>query len=203
MSETQLLFKPGEMPMKSRPNSRDDEIVAAAVEKILPDVIEWMGEDWCEDQREQIIDDLKDSCEREDDGYQIARALERKHWTCDSRLVEILDDFTIRAADARDKALREWVADSGIRPKLATGLSVTMRLLGKGIVTGVIIGIQTERGEYYVTVESLGQKFDPVTKLGSFYVVAWEWLEEEITRYAQPPAPAPARLDSDVEKEAL
>lgn len=92
----------------ARPRSNDPEVIKAAVQEILPDVITWLesGGDLNADEKE-VTEELCRAVRHKSDGYDIARQLENiATWDPDADLVQILDGFSTRSAHL--KAVADW-----------------------------------------------------------------------------------------------
>ena len=122
-----------------RPNEHDHAIKVAAVEAIMPEIIEWLGDDWREHQREGTMTDLL-SVVHESDGYRAASALEKSNgWTPDEQLVDILGSLFSHLFSARDAAVKRWVEANRVEPKLNVGtpVQVPTNEIGEGVITKV------------------------------------------------------------------
>ena len=108
------------MTHPSRPTRRDPAIRAAAIDAILPEVIEWLDGEGAADARDDLIACL------DEDGYAFAKALENRcYWDPDAELVEILGGLNLYAAlRAAEKA---WVEEHGITVPIAVGDRVMLR----------------------------------------------------------------------------
>ncbi|MCB2191710.1 MAG: hypothetical protein KQI62_09095 [Deltaproteobacteria bacterium] len=109
------------------------------------------------------------------DGYQMARALDDE-FAClidpDRDLVEALDNASHELYMAHKAAVRAWVAEQGIRPKLALGDKVRVTLEGT-TWEGIIGEVDPELAEYVVSRPAKGE---PV---GSGRVLPCEQVEAE------------------------
>ena len=155
-----------------RPRLNDDAVLRATVEAMLPDVVEWMGDDWRESERALVIEQLMDVIEFRRDGYDRAKRLEDRHsWSCDSALVEILE-----AHDGTSEvwaATKAWVAANGIAPRLAIGAHVRFRR-GAAEQTGVIVNIDPDRAWYVVRTAEFLAKHPDQAKHPTGHCVAFE-----------------------------
>lgn len=152
--------------MTERPNRYGKEINQQIVEKILPKVTEWLGDD---DDESGLRNDLMEMLDQDHDGcgYKLARFLEREfYWSADSSLVEILDDVPHERIKLHTDAVLDWVKANDIKPTLEVGTPVTFKLNGWKDVQGVIVGLYPETAQYTVAVD------------GSKYLVEYEQCEE-------------------------
>lgn len=100
-----------------RPKRSDDYVRKAAVERILPEVIEWLEEeDWeeTEEEREGVIKDLLEVIDISD-GYAAAARLDDRGWYPSSSLVKILDELGSCLHNAEKAAVEAWVRGYVVR----------------------------------------------------------------------------------------
>lgn len=135
-----------------RPTFSDPAVRRAAAEEILPEIIKWLGPDWHEAEREDYLEDLM-GIVFEWDGYDAARALERKHWDPDADLVEILDGGW--GSRALRRAVAAWVEANKITPQLSVGTTVRARPRGD---IGKITGIDLKHATYTVAIPEFLRK---------------------------------------------
>ncbi len=109
------------MSTPPRPKSHEPSIKRAAVEALLPQVKEWLG-----DGHESDEDTLRDLiAAADDDAYSFARKLDDKYWSPDAELVEILAGFS--TYPAHQKAIKAWVIEHGVTVSQTIGDVVTLR----------------------------------------------------------------------------
>lgn len=152
--------------MTERPNRYGDQINRQIVEKILPAVLEWLGDD---DDESGLRNDLMEMLDQDHDGdgYKLAKWLEDEfYWSADSSLVEILDDVPHKRIKLHTDAVLDWVKANGIKPTLELGTRVAFNLNGWRPVQGVIVGLYPKTAQYTVEVD------------GSKYLVEYEQCEE-------------------------
>ena len=159
----------GTAHQRPRPNRHDAAFRTAAAEAIIPEFEEWLGEDLDAFGRERVVKVLASACG--DDGYEIAKELEREGYQPDSALVEILDQLDTHSVYA--KAVSVWLAETGVRPQLAIGAVVTIpaRMKEHQGVVGEIARINERTGEYTVCCASLGHG------RGGGLIFPWEEVE--------------------------
>jgi hypothetical protein len=164
MAEVALPLAFAEQPRPpKRPSRYEESVKRAAAELLLPDIIKWLGKDYREAERDDLIADLIEIADKLD-GYEAARELERLHWFCDADLVEILDGSYMWRAE--EKAIEAWVDANVIAPKLAIGDHVATRH-GEG----PIISIDRKRAAYVVQTDAfLAEHPDQIGKGGGFIV---------------------------------
>lgn len=108
-------------PLTKRPKSYDETIVKCAAEKLLPEVIGWLGGDGTPEP--EVLEDLIKALHYGDDGYEIAKSMDG-NYSPNTALVEILDGAGRYKRSALEKACIEWVAAEGLEgPEL--GANVT------------------------------------------------------------------------------
>lgn len=143
MAETSELMK--------RPLDTDDLTTKRAWEIIAPKVKKYLGQDWRESEethiREQIMEVLSDG----DDGYHMARELERRHyWEEDRYLVDLMDDASFALKSAHNELVKQWIEVYGISPARAIGDTVsTTHAYRKGQI-GTIAQIYLDDAKYGV-----------------------------------------------------
>jgi hypothetical protein len=93
-----------------RPKHNDDAIIRIAAEKLLPDVMGWLGDAGIPEN--EVLDDLTKAMRWGSDGYQIAKEMDS--YEPDAVLVEILDAAGHLKSSAREKACAEWVIENGL-----------------------------------------------------------------------------------------
>jgi hypothetical protein len=98
-------------PLTQRPKSYDETVVKEAAEKLLPDVIGWLGDDGTPES--EVLEDLIKALRYGDDGYEIAKSMDG-NYSPDAALVEILDSASSHKRFALEKACKEWVAAEGL-----------------------------------------------------------------------------------------
>ncbi len=164
--DTLPLEYPAQPNPPPRPTCKDDRIRLAAVNSIVDEVIDWLGDDWKgNSNRDELIADLL-LVINERDGYRAARELEtRRGWIgADENLVEILAGLPSALMNATDAAVREWVKANGIRPKLNVG-----DVVGTPDGSGPIMLIEPGRGIYAVQTESYRQRWGERGRFGTHY----------------------------------
>lgn len=152
MSQRQLQLIDGAAP--PRPNSRTPEIVEAVAQKLLPDLLEFLGREG-EGESESVLNDVRRALDREWDwdGYKLTQALA---WEGNRALVDIMDEAERHEHDVMDALLQKWVNDYDVKPKLAMGSFVTIKQKEGGNVAGEIVGIDLKRATYTVCCRELG-----------------------------------------------
>jgi hypothetical protein len=134
-------------PHRKRPSRYDEEVIAAGVEAMWPDIQACLGDDPPMDDAE--IEDHKASLRRAfrwtDDAYKVARDLEGDGWDPDQDLVEALETGVWKLFCAEREATKAWVAAGGVAATLPIGTRVLHPSL-KGHVGEILPS---------------GEKFDP------------------------------------------
>jgi len=109
---------------------------------MLPEIIEWLGDDYQEDMKadieEHLIEAMKDNPGL--DGYDIAKHLDNRFmWECNAELVSILDSALSHASTAHSERIKEWVKANNIRPKLGVGQKISSSMFrGEGTITAIM-----------------------------------------------------------------
>jgi len=149
-----------------RPTDYDEAVTRAAVERMASRLEEEYPEDFPTSGRAGVIADLLKSIPHAcgADGYQIARALDTYcFWDIDAGMVEVLSEFAHDRWHCRDEAVKAWVIEHNVTPKLGVGSKLMLpahRLLGpKGSDTLVeceIVQIDTALATYLLFSEAAG-----------------------------------------------
>lgn len=77
-----------------------------------------------ETEREEIIDDILGVYRDGMDGYQIAKALDRKSWDCDLNMVEMLDGLPSAISQLLDVVVKKWAEENPMEPPHPDGTVV-------------------------------------------------------------------------------
>ena len=148
--------KPSPKPFtstKQRPKAYTNEHFARAVEKLLPQVIDWLkNSDGDDVEEESARKDLEDAIRHRyyDGGYAIAKYLDNScSWSPDSELVEILDSASHYASEARYQHVLQWVKENSVSPKHSIGETIMYKN-----EESIITNIKPESAEYTVYVPS-------------------------------------------------
>lgn len=143
-----------DLPPPPRPSQYDKEVNDAIVERITPDIINWIcrGGDTIPGLKE--IDDIKteisSAIEYEEDPYRIAKSLEYAGWDPDGELVDILDNIgRYRYEVYKDHVYNSWILKHGVLPKFSIGDSVVFAYRGRQ-ETGEIIRVYPEMAQYTI-----------------------------------------------------
>lgn len=134
-----------------RPSAALDIVLRTAAKKLAPAVVKWLkeGDDKAED--DEIAKELAEIIEPHDDGYALAKKLDRKGWDCDSNLVDILDGAWALVYDTHMRLLKGWVEAHHISLDLPIGARVTTP---RG--TGEIVEHRAEAAMYLVHMPEKG-----------------------------------------------
>jgi hypothetical protein len=87
------------------------------------------------DDLEVIAKDIAEHC-RYGDGFQMAKDLESAYWSCDTAMVEVLDDYSYQIEKAHEKYLKQYAIDNAIEPPLPVGARVKVSA-GTGVITSI------------------------------------------------------------------
>lgn len=154
-----------------RPKRNDPEIIKAAAKGLAVKVLEWLKAGGDEIEASEVEEDLVSVMAYNRDGYELAKALDRKGWAPDDELVEILRESEWLKLEAHDKAQIEWVKSVGLA---APPVGATVRFEHQGqTVTGEITRNDTH-GKSTVCCPSLGHVKEGPGTLG--LVIEWERL---------------------------
>ena len=153
-----------------RPKDSDSDVIAAAVDKLLPEVIEWLGP---KGETKGVREDLLKNIRYSDDGYDFCKRLESDHWTCDSGLVEILDNADGYIDGACRAMVAKWIDAYGITPGNALG--ATVQYNGKSCE---ITRIYAKEGHYTLFSEADGHVRSGNGTHG--WIVDWEVVDGKV-----------------------
>jgi hypothetical protein len=173
MSQLRLLSMKGILAGSNlqRPTDRDEDVRAAAIDLLLPKVLEWLrqnGDDYS-DKPDEIRQDLLKICRCwSHDGFELAKELADLSWSPDAQLVEILDGFS-EMHDACRAAVKKWVEATNPQPLFRVGARVSYK--GKD---GTVVRVDPDVAQYVINVPADGH--DP-KNLFTGWVVDWESLE--------------------------
>lgn len=190
---------PTAVPSK-RPQQSDRWVARCVAEELYRMLCEELPDDFSADadDREEAIEQLAAVADPWNDGYQIARDLERRYsWDCDKAVADVLDEVSSIAYDAVDQAVVAWVAATKPAPPFQPGTMVVVKHKLRDVV-GEIVDVAASdaaenarpvkpgtkrfesksaeryaaRAQYLVYVESLGHVRSGQGTHG--LIVAWE-----------------------------
>lgn len=142
MPETTELMK--------RPKESDCIVQRRALEMFMPAMKSYLGEDWSESEQPHIEEQLM-KVMRLDDGYAMARELERRYyWEEDRGLVDIMDDLCHKQYEAHKELLGQWVKCYDITPARKIGDVVSTTQWHRKGQVGTIEKIYEEDANYGV-----------------------------------------------------
>lgn len=141
-----------------RPKLYGDVTDEEVVSKLLPAVAIWASTKTSDLEGMKALKnellDVFSSSYRADDGYQLARKLDRDHrWDVDSELVEILNDAWIVRDRAWKILVKEWVVKHNILPQLSVGQPVAIK---GNKHQGEVLQVIDDEASYLVHCSSLG-----------------------------------------------
>ena len=95
-----------------------------------------------------------------DDGFELAKAVERDWWNVDAEVVEILDGLSETADNILREAVKYWVSEFDVMPVFSPGTRVTWKQNGKQ-VAGVICAheIQFYYAQAFYKIREDGRKY--------------------------------------------
>lgn len=130
---------------------------------------------------ESCIEDCKAILEDhwDDDGYQLAKRFEDKHYDITTMLVEELDVVSHDANDLLKKSVKEWVIANDVKLSLSVGDKVIFDAWRKNNETGEIMKLYPETAQYGVWCESLEKP-----KGSTHYMINFEKIKETIPHNA-------------------
>lgn len=98
---------------------------------------------------ERLAGDIARECDTSgNDGYELARNLERQGWDPSAETVELLDAFDSYLHKNQRLAELAWAEENNIRPPFAVG--TTVMFLSGEVKTGVIAGIYEHEAASYL-----------------------------------------------------
>lgn len=141
-----------------RPGSHDPAVLAAAARELAKTLAERFPE--FRGIEERTAKQLEDEIWLED-GYEIARNLDRAGWAVDEQLVDALSMASICIQDAHEEAVAAWVKAMQIEPLFEIGARVVFtdrsgRSAKGKTIHGEVYEINREQAEYSVFCKSLG-----------------------------------------------
>lgn len=154
----------------ARPTDCDPEVIELALSKILPEVVRWCRSGGDNSQESEIADDLRDELGQHSDGYEFCRELERKHWTCDRELVDILDNADL--SGALSEMERKWVTAYQVYPSQVIG----NQIIWEG--SPAEITANHADGKYTICVPALGHVKSGLGTHG--IIIPWERVDGKI-----------------------
>lgn len=147
-----------------RPKITDDASQERYVDALIPRVLDWLRE--CgefvdatpgEYYLQQLREELLDSIDYHNDGYEIAKNLERRHyWSVNASLVELLDDSVALRMVTFNSLIKEWVFSNGILPKYSVGQSVRFVTHRNVEHVGEITRVEFDQARYVIHCPALG-----------------------------------------------
>jgi hypothetical protein len=166
----------------SRPSKNDPEIVKAVANLLFEkEIRDWFisngdSQQYVEEEREQIIEDLVDALSYGKDGYYAAQDLDRAGWMPDTQLVEALDGAQTYFHRIYREKNEEWVRNNpitfypiGTKATVSKGCS---SISGKKVI---IVAVKELTAEYTCQLES---EYKPNTQNG--YILTHEQLTPEL-----------------------
>lgn len=138
--------------MKERPKKTDPEIIDAAAELLVPELMKWADET---ENRDAYLKDAKKvirDCYWKN-GYELARDLDS--YCPDSELVDILENASFHLARVLSAAIKAWVAENNIVSPFPMGAKVEFDHKGK-VCLGEVATIYAERAEMTIYCAALG-----------------------------------------------
>lgn len=170
---------------EKRPYKNAPELLDEVTAELLPEVLDWLKEDFTVEDAERLIVQTQlrqaflDWRGGSFDGYSLAQRLETAYnWHPNAKLVEILDRAALIHADRYDQAVRKWREANPNPPlfKIDDHVYVTIERQQR---RGRIVEINSLLGQYYVTIPEMGQVYDTEARNLNYYVVNFEVLEAE------------------------
>ncbi len=146
--------------MSNRPERHDPAVAAAAFEKIWPAIKAWIGDSGGDD--EDNRESAKKVLERSfgEDGYELAKDFDHAHFSANSDLVEILDEWGSFLYRAHQVEIRKWTKEYTIVPLFKVGDIVSFenghRFKRDLLHDGVITKVDTDFQVYTINSQSAG-----------------------------------------------
>lgn len=139
--------------LAERPKYSDRETLTRAVDKIIPEVLNWLQDG---STAEDIREDLLAVSSYPDDGYELCRKLDSyHHWQVNAQLVEIMDGMSHYKHTALEDREKEWIAAEGIKPKYGVGNTVEFPREDE-VCSGKVYRVEVDVGKYVVFCPQLG-----------------------------------------------
>lgn len=134
-----------------RPSRRDSDILTEAARRLIPDLLEYLGESGPEAEAEVLRDIVEAMQATHDlDGFRLVKHLCDTHcWEGDESLVEILSQAEPSVYRVHTQRVREWIAENNIQPALKVGDRVRFKRRC-GSAEGVIAGSWASSAEYII-----------------------------------------------------
>lgn len=151
--ERQLQLIDGAQP--ARPGRRDEAVRDGVLDRLLPDMLRFLGPGHAEPGVRDDLTRMLDRCWEWHDGYKLTTALEDIGWTGSRSLVDLLDDVSGLANQVHQERVAAWVRDWDVRPRRTLGDTVTIDIDGRP-VQGEIVGIDEAQAYYTVHCPALG-----------------------------------------------
>lgn len=142
MAETSELMK--------RPLERDEITKKRTWEIFAPKVKKYLGHDWIESEELHIQKQIMNVLSSHDDGYGMARKLERDGWEEDRYLVDLMDEGESALRDAHKELVKQWIEVYGISPSRNIGDTVSTTHWHRKGQVGTITGIYEDDAKYAV-----------------------------------------------------
>ena len=146
------------MTTAPRPTRTDPEIVAAAAERMVPAVSDWMERNSYPPKPTSIRDTiaraaqltLLPSC----DGYGMAQAFEELGYVPNAELVRILDTTRHKITEELRDASTRWVFENHVRFPAKTGDTIKFGEDGR-LRNGVVFGLVASEGAAIVRINTI------------------------------------------------
>jgi hypothetical protein len=89
-------------------------------------------------ERDECIAGIAKHAGPHDDGYTIAKAMDRyEHWDCDFQIAEVLDGFGNACDGYMRQAEKEWAARTNPQPPVPMGTRIKLSWGKSGIIDGI------------------------------------------------------------------
>ena len=142
-------------PADKRPSEFDDVLDRMIAQKLLPDVLRYLGEgkDTAGEVSQQLVDAL-DSCSADLDGFQIVKHLDDHYfWEVDESLVDIMSRAHSLRYQFHNDRVQAWVIKHNIKPAYKVGDRVVFARDGGRDCTGTIVDVREACAEYIVQID--------------------------------------------------
>lgn len=118
-----------------RPNKMTPGIALNAGRKVAAELL---SADLVQGKLDEIAQDIARCGNRYDDGYKLAKELERRcGWDCDLQIAEELDGFSSYVRSGIEAAEKAWAERNAITRPFPDGTRVRLRRGETGVITGV------------------------------------------------------------------
>lgn len=136
--------------LMKRPLQSDELVEKRAWEIFKPKVKDYLGSDWNDSEEPYIQKKIMEALSTNNDGYGMARELERDGWAEDRYLVDLMDEGESDLRKAHKEIMKQWIEVYGISPSREVGDTVTTTNWHRKGQVGTISKIYLDEAKYGV-----------------------------------------------------